>query len=701
MKSEVAGRSSAGCARLKSRQCTSRLGLVSRASYGPGHRFTGNAAAAAAEHPRDTIFRPHADPLRDLRAGQLHVMLDVPSKDAPRLAGGDGRPEAPRRDDPRSAAIQFLHLNHRRALLQNRDVRVGLRGGHDRTRIVNDCFRAAQADAHRQLNGPFPPGSWASPQAHEDLFQEAAARHGSATSDPPRRVTAEPEVPRRGRRGPQGLPADRGQGRGERGRGPASAGAEIVLEKLPPTEFRNRVEVLHDFDLAYCTFDYADDRFWLGGFLDKDAAGTSGRNYLGYLADNTGVEENDRRIAACAGRDRGVAELQGEGQAADAGAVRPLSGPDALHPSMADRTRHVLIPTNVGNRVAGQRRMMAADQLDPVNLPTRGGASRCGRVVRNVRKFVSFRPTPVKRNDGRASHFRSWGRFGGGKAQLRATLKIGTRRSRLRRLTALRDAGEAMSARFLGAAPIALMVVGSAAADPPAGQGWRRGLRPHEAPPVPPDGRGEGLPADGPAAGCVRPRRRSRRAGPPAGDRSPDFRRRATSGIEFEYVRADVQAGGQTFKDVGLRYKGNGTYMVVAAPREAVVQDRLRPARREASVPRPEDAQPQQRRHGPDEGPRGPGLRRLPRRRRPRPAHRVRRGHADRPGQVRQGVPRPLHPRRAGGQAVPQGPLQGRQGAAAEAGGHPRAAALRRRLGGVREAVQAEERAGPTASGSG
>src|SRR5262245_183235 len=33
-------------------------------------------------------------------------------------------------------------------------------------------------------------------------------------------------------------------------------------------------------------------------------------------------------------------------------------------------------------------------------------------------------------------------------------------------------------------------------------------------------------------------------------------------GFDFEYVHGDFQAGEQIFKDVGIRYKGNGTYMM-------------------------------------------------------------------------------------------------------------------------------------------
>ena len=47
-------------------------------------------------------------------------------------------------------------------------------------------------------------------------------------------------------------------------------------------------------------------------------------------------------------------------------------------------------------------------------------------------------------------------------------------------------------------------------------------------------------------------------AGPPARFRPGDF------GYEFTYMPAEVSIGDQTFKEVGLRFKGNGTYMMSA-----------------------------------------------------------------------------------------------------------------------------------------
>lgn len=73
--------------------------------------------------------------------------------------------------------------------------------------------------------------------------------------------------------------------------------------------------------------------------------------------------------------------------------------------------------------------------------------------------------------------------------------------------------------------------------------------------PASPFGPPGGRPSDGPGGGSGRPP--SNRPAPG----SPDFGA-GNFGFEFEYVHADVEIDGQTLKDVGLRYKGSGTYMV-------------------------------------------------------------------------------------------------------------------------------------------
>lgn len=49
---------------------------------------------------------------------------------------------------------------------------------------------------------------------------------------------------------------------------------------------------------------------------------------------------------------------------------------------------------------------------------------------------------------------------------------------------------------------------------------------------------------------------------PPGGFGPPPNHRPGSFGFEFEYVKADVEFDGQSYKDVGLRFKGNGTYMM-------------------------------------------------------------------------------------------------------------------------------------------
>ena len=55
------------------------------------------------------------------------------------------------------------------------------------------------------------------------------------------------------------------------------------------------------------------------------------------------------------------------------------------------------------------------------------------------------------------------------------------------------------------------------------------------------------------------------RGGP--GGPGPGFRP-GSFGYEFDYVKADIELDGQTIKDVGLRFKGNGSYMLSSAGRK-------------------------------------------------------------------------------------------------------------------------------------
>ncbi len=54
--------------------------------------------------------------------------------------------------------------------------------------------------------------------------------------------------------------------------------------------------------------------------------------------------------------------------------------------------------------------------------------------------------------------------------------------------------------------------------------------------------------------------------GPPANHRPGSF------GFEFEYLKADIDFNGKSFKDVGIRFKGNGTYMMSQRSRKRPIK---------------------------------------------------------------------------------------------------------------------------------
>lgn len=72
-------------------------------------------------------------------------------------------------------------------------------------------------------------------------------------------------------------------------------------------------------------------------------------------------------------------------------------------------------------------------------------------------------------------------------------------------------------------------------------------------------------PARRPAAPATPPHADGRAPG--AAGPGPAFRP-GSFGYEFEYVKATVELDGEQFADVGLRFKGNGTYMLSAASRK-------------------------------------------------------------------------------------------------------------------------------------
>jgi peptide/nickel transport system substrate-binding protein len=239
---------------------------------------------------------------RDVSAGQLHIYPDAPIDMAARFKDEPGLKEVMRvRNAQSNRRIHILAVNHRVTGLQNEKVRQGLAAVVNRDAILKAVYRGGDDRAHAALSGPFPVKSWATPPTAKDAPLSKPGGGGliaeGLNNSPIRlRLTFNRENTQakavcdlikmqieQGTLNKEGKPL-----------------IEVDLKELSDTDYKVKLYVEHDFDLALATFDYHDDLYSLAGLLDPDAigpdGGRGGRNFLGYLTSGTGPTDNDRRL---------------------------------------------------------------------------------------------------------------------------------------------------------------------------------------------------------------------------------------------------------------------------------------------------------------------------------------------------------------------------------------------------------------------
>ena len=114
-------------------------------------------------HLREVRFFVSKDPAEDFKLKRLHLLLDPDGVDKVNKA----KPDRVTVDTMPNRRIHFLAVNHRQAKLQNDSLRLALARAVNRTKILDEVFRAGWAGAdkpHRALNGPYLPGTWACPE---------------------------------------------------------------------------------------------------------------------------------------------------------------------------------------------------------------------------------------------------------------------------------------------------------------------------------------------------------------------------------------------------------------------------------------------------------------------------------------------------------------------------------------------------------
>src|SRR5207248_1700286 len=61
---------------------------------------------------------------------------------------------------------------------------------------------------------------------------------------------------------------------------------DLELRKVSSAELKRDVEITHDYELAFYSFDYPSEAYWLRPLFDPRCTESGGSNYLGYTDDS-------------------------------------------------------------------------------------------------------------------------------------------------------------------------------------------------------------------------------------------------------------------------------------------------------------------------------------------------------------------------------------------------------------------------------
>jgi ABC-type transport system substrate-binding protein len=220
---------------------------------------------------REVRFFHSKDPATDFRLQRLHVLLDP---DAVTKVQGLDQVKTYALPNRR---VYFLAVNHRRPALENSEVRLALAQAVNRTKILDEVFRAGwkgDEKPHRPLNSPYPAGCWACPEPAGDMYNLSAAKVHAKKAGSGKLTLKYPDGDARIAKACEQIRAQA-----------VEAGLDVRLEPRTPAQLRTDVESDHDYDVAYYHFDFTSEAYLLWPLFDPKAAGRSGSNFMGCKPD--------------------------------------------------------------------------------------------------------------------------------------------------------------------------------------------------------------------------------------------------------------------------------------------------------------------------------------------------------------------------------------------------------------------------------
>ncbi len=261
------------------------------------------------------------DPIEGFRTDKLHILTDIPTGDIDKFTGAasglGGRVQVLTSSSNRR--VHILAVNLARPHLQSKAIRQGISMAIDREEILREVFRAGKPDYHKQMTGPYPPNSWASPKGlsgaqplvNRDL---AVARLKAYMADAGAKLDIELLYPIDDPRAEDACRKIKSQVEAMGKDGPGGRKLVVNLAGVPMRELLVRVQDEHRYDLAYMPFDYPDDwhPFALGAALDPLAAGRGGRNWFNFLVRDTNPDAQDMELGTALTKLRNYRDVSGE-----------------------------------------------------------------------------------------------------------------------------------------------------------------------------------------------------------------------------------------------------------------------------------------------------------------------------------------------------------------------------------------------------
>jgi peptide/nickel transport system substrate-binding protein len=239
---------------------------------------------------REVRFVVPKNPVADLEAGRVQLLLDMPVQRCRDLAGATLHDITFQTLGNRR--VYFLAVNHRRPNLRSQALRRAIACGIDRDPILNKILKAGPGIRQQPLNGPYPVSSWPTqlnlpPQPFNPELARSQAEKAKAEGAMVGRLSL---------KFPQGDPAVAEACQAIHDQLIAlNLGIELELIPRSERDLHRDVEERNDYDLAYYYWDFPNEMYWLWPLFDPRATGPGGSNFLGYQNDDE-LESLFRRV---------------------------------------------------------------------------------------------------------------------------------------------------------------------------------------------------------------------------------------------------------------------------------------------------------------------------------------------------------------------------------------------------------------------